>query len=204
MLPANEIRVLLFDLGGVLLRLNDPLETFGLDLTHAEFMEQWLMSPSVREFERGAIDSDTFAANIVAEASLAYDATEFLRRFDAWPDQLYPGTLELLKEIPRHYERAILSNTNAVHWNRVNHDGRLTGCFDRIFLSCETGLLKPDVQAFAHVAASYDCAARHILFFDDNPLNVNAALELGCSAELVNGVDELRRAFDKHAILTSR
>jgi putative hydrolase of the HAD superfamily len=201
-MPASDIKVLLFDLGGVLLRLNDPVATFGMQLTHAQFMERWLLSPSVREFERGAIDADTFAKNIVVEARLDYDPSEFLRRFDAWPDQLYPGTLELLEKIPRRYERAILSNTNAVHWQRVNHGDRLTPYFDKIFLSCETGLLKPDVQAFAHVAASSGCAAKNILFFDDNPLNVNAALDLGCAAELINGIDDLRRAFDQNGILS--
>jgi putative hydrolase of the HAD superfamily len=197
----TDIRVLLFDLGGVLCRLNDPIETFGLQQSHAEFMQRWLMSPSVREFERGAIDAPTFAKNIVMEAKLNYGPEEFLRRFDSWPDQLFPGTLELLRQTPQRYELAVLSNTNAVHWGRDEIGGRLTAHFGKIFLSYETGLLKPDVQAYAHVAASFGCAAREILFFDDNPLNVSAALEFGCRAELIEGNDDLRHAFAKYDIL---
>jgi putative hydrolase of the HAD superfamily len=198
----NDIKVLLFDLGGVLCRLHDPIETFGLQQGHAEFMERWLKSPAVREFERGAINAETFAQHIVTEAGLAYDADEFLRRFDAWPDRLFPGTLELLQMIPARYERALLSNTNANHWGRDDVGGRLRASFGRIFLSFETGLLKPDAQAFLHVVAEYGCTAQEILFFDDNPLNVRAAIESGCRAELIDGHQALRRALTEYGVLT--
>ena len=51
MTQNDPIKVILFDLGGVLLRLNDPIETFGLQMDQNEFKERWLRSPSVRTFE---------------------------------------------------------------------------------------------------------------------------------------------------------
>ena len=66
----DPFKVILFDLGGVLLRLNDPIETFGLQINQNEFKERWLRSPSVRTFESGGMNTEEFARNIVAEAEL--------------------------------------------------------------------------------------------------------------------------------------
>jgi HAD superfamily hydrolase (TIGR01509 family) len=200
-MSKNNTRVLLFDMGGVLCRLNDPIETFGLRSSHAEFMQTWLMSPAVRDFESGAIDVDEFAANIVREADLNYDADEFLRRFHAWPDGLYPGTQELLDSIPQRYELAVLSNTNALHWDRADIGGALKDFFGKIFLSFETGLLKPDLQAFEHVLTEFDCDPLQILFFDDNPLNVTAAQNAGLDAIVIHTINDLHRAVDEYGIL---
>ncbi len=98
----DPFKVILFDLGGVLLRLNDPIETFGLQIDQNEFKERWLRSPSVRTFESGGMSTEEFARNIVAEAELPYDWQEFLRRFDAWPDRLFDETIDVLNAIPKH------------------------------------------------------------------------------------------------------
>lgn len=169
-------------------------------MTHAEFMKRWLLSDAVRNFECGAIDSVEFSQKIVAETDLDYSADEFLQRFDRWPDDMYPQTVGILEDIPQHYELAILSNTNARHWEREDIADRLTGYFSKVFLSFETGLLKPDAQAFEHVASSCDCAASEILFFDDNPLNVAAAQSIGCNAVLVRSPDDISRGLGDFGI----
>jgi hypothetical protein len=69
----NDIKVLLFDLGGVLLRLNNQSETFGVPMEDDEFLTRWIHSAAVREFERGAIEAESFAKAIVIEADLPYD-----------------------------------------------------------------------------------------------------------------------------------
>jgi hypothetical protein len=55
------LKVLLFDLGGVLLRLNSPADIFGLQMSEEEFLQLWIHSPSVRQYECGSIDAETFA-----------------------------------------------------------------------------------------------------------------------------------------------
>ena len=187
-----DIKVLLFDLGGVLLRLNDPAETFGLQTGSDEFLEHWIHSPSVREFERGAIDAESFARSIVREAELPYSWQDFLKKFDDWPDELYVGITELLDSIPSQYRRVLLSNTNAIHWHRSGVADALAHRFENVFLSYLTGRLKPDQDAFRMVHVELDCEAGEIVFFDDNPANILAAKEYGLRSVLINGVDELR------------
>ena len=46
----DVISVLLFDLGGVLLHLEDAGAHFGLGANDTEFLETWVHADSVREF----------------------------------------------------------------------------------------------------------------------------------------------------------
>lgn len=181
---TNPVRAVVFDLGGVLLELRDPIANFGLEMAEAEFLQRWLLSPSVRQFECGAIGSEAFARSIVPELALSMAWEEFLRRFDAWPERLFPDTLPLLDAIPSGTWCGLLSNTNAIHWGRDDISGILAGRFDREFLSYRTGLLKPDPASFAQVSSGFGCAPGEVLYFDDNPLNVEAAAANGMQAHL--------------------
>ena len=198
----EQFKVILFDLGGVLLNLNDPIETFGLQISEVEFMERWLRSPAVREFERGAIDAESFARRIVTEAELPYGWQEFLQRFDSWPDRLFDETIGVLNAIPDTIKLALLSNINALHWGRDDIAGRIGDLFDQAFLSFETGLVKPDREAFAMVTDRYACRRDEILFFDDNPLNVSAAADYGMQAILAVGIAAVSQALRERGVLS--
>ena len=198
----GKIKVLLFDLGGVLLKLRDPIKTFGLPIDETEFMERWIRSPSVRNFESGGIDAEEFARNIVAESGMPFSWQEFLQRFDSWPERLYAETISVLDAIPAHYNRALLSNTNAVHWHRQDIGGQLNGFFNKTFLSYDTGLLKPDREAFELVAKAFDCRPDEVLFFDDNPVNVAAAADYGMQAVLAIGIGAVKKTLQERSVLT--
>jgi len=201
MASAGRVSVLLFDLGGVLLRLRDPIETFGLPLSPAEFRALWLASPSVRAYEAGRLDTERFARNVVAETGMPYDWREFLARFDAWPERLFDGTLDVLAAIPRGYRRALLSNINPQHWGRDTISRALDGCFERTFLSYETGLVKPDPACFAHVVDCLGCSPREVLFFDDSEDNVAAAAGCGMQAVQSMGIGAVRAELRRRGIL---
>jgi glucose-1-phosphatase len=192
---SGNIRVAVFDLGGVLLKLRDPVETFDLAISEAEFLERWLRSPSVREFERGATDAETFARGVIDELELVMPWQELLRRFDSWPERLFPETAALLDGIPAGIGRVLLSNTNPAHWGRADISAALAGKLDRLFLSFETGLLKPDREAFDQVIAAYGAPADTFLFFDDNPLNVSGAVDAGMRGVLCKGPGEALRVL---------
>lgn len=189
----KDVRLVAFDLGGVLLELRDPVSTFGLDISGEEFFQRWIACRAVREFERGGSDAATFAQAVVSELSFDLSASEFLRRFDAWPKRLYPGTLRMLDCVPPWIGRALLSNINAAHWARSDISGPLEGRFDQQFLSFRTGILKPDEEAFLHVADAFGLRPGEVLFFDDHPANVAAATATGMHARLAAGPEQAQR-----------
>jgi putative hydrolase of the HAD superfamily len=197
---SHDVTVVLFDLGGVLLHLRDTGPTFGVTGDERDFHRRWILSHAVREFERGAIDFDEFAGRVVAELKLPYDPGEFLQRFNSWPGDLYRGVPEILEKLALEYQVALLSNTNAVHWQRPNVAGVLEPLFDHAFLSYRTGLLKPDPDAFAQVLNHYSCVPKEILFLDDNPLNIDAANTIGIRACLTRGIDDVRQALTDNGV----
>ena len=192
--PTN-IKLLLFDLGGVLMELNDPIKTFGLDCDEQEFHRSWLLSPAVRAHECGSISAEQFAEDITREMQLSYDMDTFLAKFCQWPGPPFPNAVELIGRIEERYACAILSNTNALHWDNLDIENAFAHRFDRFFLSYETGLLKPDDRAFMHVADEYGYAPNQIVFFDDNPLNVAAASNLGMHTVLCRSGSDLTDAL---------
>jgi glucose-1-phosphatase len=199
-----DIRVLLFDVGGVLVQLTGTqviLEWLGNRMTHDEFWRRWLLSDSVRGFETGSISDWTFAQGVIAEFGLPVEPRYFLDSFIGWPTALYPGTLELLERIPQRYQRALLSNSNALHWPRVLDEMQLGSAFEHHFVSHLTGRIKPDARAFEHVLQTLDCRAEQVLFFDDIALNVEAARALGINAVQVRGLSETRQALVANGII---
>lgn len=197
----RHYKVILFDLGGVLLKLRDPISIFELQIDESEFLRTWIMSPSVRALESGQIGGDEFARRMVAEMELPMGWQELLLRFNNWPDGFFPEAVELVRRIPSRYVCAILSNTNAVHWQQVDVPGNFGGRFDRYFLSYESGLLKPDQESFLQVISSYACRPEEILFFDDNPVNVAAARNEGITAVRTQGPAELEAGLSAAAII---
>jgi HAD superfamily hydrolase (TIGR01509 family) len=201
---ANDIRVLLFDVGGVLVQLSGVevmLEWLGHKISTDELWRRWLHSEPVRRFETGRIDANDFAIQVIAEFGLPVEPPQFLETFTLWPTGLYPGALEMLARIPRSYQRAVLSNSNALHWPRVETEMKLGAAFDSHFVSHLTGRIKPDAAAFEHVVESLGCSPAAVLFFDDNLLNVDAAKRLGMQAVRVQGVDETKRVLVELKIL---
>jgi len=199
--PGGNVRVILFDVGGVLVELSGVatiLEWTQGALTAEDVWRIWLSSPTVRAFETGRSEADAFAADVVRELGLNVTPQQFLAAFARWPTGLYPGAMQLLARIPRRYRRALLSNSNVIHWPRVTGEMGLTGAVDHCFVSHLTGKIKPDADAFDHALHSLACAPEHVLFLDDNLLNVEAAQRLGLRAAVVRGPaeaeQELRRA----------
>lgn len=203
-IPIAEVRILLFDVGGVLVELGGVEAMLGwLDnrLTPEQLWRRWLESDTVRQFESGRIDAPRFADGMIAEFRLPVGPQEFLESFTGWPTGLFPGTLELLARIPRRYRRALLSNSNPLHWPRVLGEMNLGGSFEHHFVSHLIGRIKPDAEIFQHVLESLDCQAGEVLFFDDNSLNIDAARALGIHAIRVQGLEETRQALTALAIL---
>ncbi len=202
-ISPDHPRLLLLDLGGVLLHLNDPVETFGIGSSRSDFFKVWIMSPAVQAFESGAIGPGEFARRIVDDLDLPYTTEEFLQRFEAWPDRIPADTGTLLQTVPSHIDCAILSNTNALHWHKLDIERDLHGRVSRCFLSFETGLIKPDARAFRQVLEETGYTSSQVLFIDDNPINTAAAAQLGMRTRLCASVDALGRLLTAEGILAA-
>ncbi len=182
-------RVVLFDLGGVLADLGEPAKTIGLDLTEEEFWEIWLNSANVHAFEMGKLAASEFFPSIAAEFGQS-DGAAFEDRLRTWHLRLFPGAEEMIRSVPNDCHVALLSNTNAMHWEQLVSATDVFSIFDHLFLSYETGFYKPAPESYEQVIERFDCDPGDVLFLDDSPRNVAAANRLGIEACLTRGIDE--------------
>ena len=186
--------LLLFDLGGVLVRLtgvSTMLEWTPGNLTEPELWERWLHSESIRAFESGEIEADQFAEDVVAEFDLSIPKSVFLEAFVTWADGLFEHVETLLTSLRPRFRLAPMSNTNSIHWPRLKNEMGIGKLIDTHFPSHLTGLLKPDRAAFENVAQQLEVEANRILFFDDNQINVDGAREAGLQAEIAKGPTQI-------------
>ena len=197
----HAYRVILFDLGGVLVDVESVTalqRLLGKALPEEEVGQLWLTASSwVSLFESGRCTPEVFAAGIVDEWRLAVTADAFLDDFQRWPKCLWPGVPELLTALAPRFTLACLSNTNAVHWPYVRDVLGLSGLMHRYYLSHEIGHLKPSRAVFEHVLADLGCSPQQVLFLDDNQLNVDAAQAVGLQAHRAVGIEEV------HTVLRS-
>lgn len=196
-------RVVLFDLGGVVVELGGVGELGALvgETREEEIWRRWLSCPWVRRFERGQCSTDDFARGMVEAWSLPIDAATFLDAFQRWPRGLLPGAEALLSELAVRVRRACFSNTNAFHIDHQLDAFRIRELFDEHFFSNRIGLVKPDREAYEHVVEVLGCAPGEILFLDDNRINVDGALAVGLDAHQVRGVEPARRLLEARGIL---
>ncbi len=201
-MTGTAIRCTLFDLGGVLVEFRGVqrvAELLGEGAATEAHWRRWLGSGVVREFELGRLAPEEFAERFLGEFEVDVGPRELLAELADWISDPLPGALELLDELRPSFTVACLSNTNPLHVPRMQ---RAFGTrFDHLFASCETGLLKPDREAFEHVRDELGLEPGAILFFDDALLNVEAARELGFAAARVHGPADCRAELARRGLL---
>jgi len=188
-------RVILFDLGGVLIENTGEQALRALlpyELGRQELWDRWLTSNVVKQFERGRIPAEVFAAQFVEEWRLELAPAAFIEAFATWPKGLFDGAETLLRDLRVRHHVACLSNNNPVHWARFPG---LPELFDSSFASHMTGFVKPDPEAFEHVLRELGVKAEAIWFLDDLAQNVDAARAAGIHAIHVKAFAEIEPAL---------
>lgn len=200
----QEIRAILFDLGGVLIRLRGHrvlLHYLPEDMTEEELLQRWLHSATVRAFESGRMDLSTFCHDILMDLGLHMDEAAFLHVFQTFLEGPFPEVAEKLTQLSARHVTGILSNTSAPHWQAALDMLPVLETLPHQFLSYRMGMLKPDREIFEEVLRRLDLPAESVLYFDDHPLNVKTARMLGIQAVQAVGFEEALEALTALGLL---
>lgn len=184
--------VLLFDLGGVLMDFAGfeelgPLIPGAPDRT--EIRDRWILSEAVQRFERGEITPDRFAGGVIEEFEIDLSPRDFLTKFVEWAREPSPAAIALLESLKHSFRIAALSNANELH--TPLHRQRFGRVIDNFYFSDEIGQVKPERAIFEHVIEDLGVPPERIAFFDDTPVNIEAAREIGIAAFEVDGFTSL-------------
>jgi FMN phosphatase YigB (HAD superfamily) len=211
---TRNIRMVCFDLGGVLIRHHrtwaDGCRAVGLPVLPV--LDDPASSTARKELSAlhttGRIDGAEFCRRIAETMQGAYSPADVASVHHAWLIGEYPGAravVERLADEPR-IETGILSNTNAQHWARFCAEGERRPEFPTILrvrhrhASHLLGLAKPDPRIYDEYARRTgmgECPGA-ILFFDDLPENVEVARARGWTAELIDHTRDTASQLVEH------
>lgn len=198
-----EIKVVLFDLGGVLVELGGihHWKMLVRETDEREIWRQWLSCPVVRAYETGQCSTEEFADGMVERHELELSPEEFINTFAAWPRGLFPGARDVVLGVVDHVQVGCFSNTNELHWKGQHEWNHIQNLFDLHFLSYLMGHAKPDRAAFVHVAGKLGCQTGEIFFLDDNKINVDGARACGINAHVTKGPENARQVLAEHGLM---
>ena len=200
MIITDNIQNIIFDMGGVLVGLDatrciNAMHTAGCGVL-ANYVEEHRTEDLFLDTELGRIDAEGFCDEVrrlCCEGATDNNNNATIptneRIIWAW-NELLTGIplrkLHALAELKRRGKRLfLLSNTNIMHWERCRDEfftadnRQATDYFDKIFLSYEMHLAKPDAEIFRQAVAQAGINAADTLFIDDNLDNCRSAESIG-------------------------
>jgi putative hydrolase of the HAD superfamily len=196
-MPDSTVRLVVFDAGGVIVRVTGPWAVAqaraGIAPTELQAAPEFeaAIADLAGRHQRGELETALYF-DLVARAS-GLEAGQVESILDNWIADEYPGWDRVVERLAQSgVESALLSNTNAYHWQYLVPDGAKAGRYPAIahlgrhFASHELGAEKPDPGIYQSVEDATGRAPAEILFFDDLPENVAAARARGWQAVLID------------------
>lgn len=99
--------------------------------------------------------------------------------------------LEYIASLKPRYKIGFISNASQ-SWMKDFFTPDQIALFDAVDISSETGLLKPDPQAFEHIAAGLDLSVDECVLIDDQPAYCDSARSIGMQAITYKGFTSMR------------
>lgn len=175
----TDIKVLLFDVGGVLLTngwdrqsRTTACDHFGLDWE--EFRDRHDLVAS--DFETGRLTIDQYLQRTVFYRERPYRPEEFIAFMQSM-SQALPGSLELLAALAAtgRYLMATLNNeSRELNEYRIETFG-LRDRFSLFLSSCYLGVSKPEKEIYKMAIDLTQHRPEHCVFIDDRQLNLECA-----------------------------
>ncbi|MBT3187470.1 MAG: HAD family phosphatase [Anaerolineae bacterium] len=180
-----SIKVVIFDMGGVLVRTEDtaPRAALGLRFgkTYTELDQIFFGNKSSLRASRGEISARDHMQHVMR----TLDLPETDESIDAFVDEFFIGDevdreiIDYIESLCPRYKTVMLSNA----WDNLRkiliNKWKIADAFDEIFISAEMGFAKPDPKIYEMVLDKLDVAPEETVFIDDFIENIEAACKLG-------------------------
>lgn len=181
----NGIKVILFDLGRVLVdfdhqRAAERISAF-CSKTPRQIYNLFFESPATVAFEAGKISPEDFYLEVKNMLDLQLSFNSFA---PIWNDIFFlspknRSVYRLVNDLRPCYKTALLSNINALHYEYLKKSFPVFGVFDKIFLSFELGMIKPDIEIYKKVIQELKVSPKEVFYTDDRKELVESAGSLG-------------------------
>jgi putative hydrolase of the HAD superfamily len=194
------IEALLFDLGNVLLNINfnRAFEVWGAHagVPPAALAQRFRQTEAYERHERGEIDAAEYFESLRGDLQVSLNDRQFTEGWNAILLDEKRAITRLVASLPAGMPRYVFSNSNETHKQHwLAYHGHMPELFDRVFISSDIGLRKPEAAAFDFISTSIEVDPPDILFFDDLLSNVEGARRAGLQALQVTSEDVVINAL---------
>ena len=201
----TKINNILFDLGGVLYHIDycatiKAFEKLGIKNFHEHFSQQQ-QNNLFDHLETGKIGEEEF----IKEMKVLLPNCTKEKIIDAWNALLIgipQENIQLLKELSKRFRLFLLSNTNSIHINQINkllyknyNLKSLDPLFDKVYLSHQIGMRKPNKETFEWVLEDAGILAQETLFIEDSIQHIESAYKLGFQTQLWGSNEPIKSFF---------
>jgi FMN phosphatase YigB (HAD superfamily) len=182
------IRNIVFDVGGVLVRLHyQPFIRYlgeaGIDMSN---LPAWLSTVDLEGHERGEISGQELLSRIAAMAARPLDPADltarWLQMFERW-DEMFTLATGLMYE----YRVYLLSNVGDLHWAHLDERYGIDSLVHGAVASFRVGAIKPSPEIYRRTEATFGLEPAATVFIDDLPQNVAGAR--GCGWQAIHHSD---------------
>ena len=184
----KKCKAIIFDLGAVILNINyqntiDEFTKLGVKKA-ATLYSKKLQTDLFNQIETGKISSQQFLNELQKETKNA-NINQIEQAWNSMLLDLPEKRLQLIKKLKSKHTIYLLSNTNAIHIDafkkQLGNTKWLEFCklFNKMYLSHELGLRKPDVKIFEHILREQKLKSEEVFFIDDSPQHIASAKKIG-------------------------
>ena len=185
---------IIFDLAGVVINLNIERDTEALKSVGFPDFAGCIANDAIRvpmmSYLNGLCSKAEFCR--IIRPFCRPDATdeEILWSMDAVLDDIPLSRLQTIAELKKTHNVYLLSNIYDTAWQLAvdemqRHGYRPEDCFDKVFLSYEMQMAKPDERIFAALLEETGANPADTIYFDDTAENIEAGKRLGLTSVLV-------------------
>ena len=204
-ITMNLPEFIYFDLGNVLLYFSRERQfcqmADALGISAAEVDQIVAKNDLMHRCETGQLSPEQ-AHTILCDT--AESNCDFLSLFRAGSNifELNLSMLPLITQLVRNgYRLGILSNTSANHWEYcLDHFSILRDCFEKIVLSYEVGVMKPQEEIYEAAIQAAGVSAGNIFYADDLHPNIEGANRCGMDAVLYTDTPSLVESMRQRGI----
>lgn len=188
------IRNVVFDIGGVLLRLRyqtfiEYLAGAGIDMSN---LPRWLEQVDLAAHERGEIGGEELLGRIAAMARRPLDPAELRSHWLDMFDRAHE-MFDLAGGLMEQYRVFLLSNIGDLHWAHLNARYGFEGLTHGVVASFRVGAIKPSAAIYRETERMFGLEPAATVFIDDLPPNVAGAQACGWQAIHHRDAAETRR-----------
>lgn len=112
--------------------------------------------------------------------------------------QIDAGVVSLIGDLAHRFRIALLTNSPSPFVRGIIRSHGLESPFERILVSAEEGMAKPDPRVFQRMLAWLGVQPQQAVMIDDNPANIAGAAMTGMKGILFRSASELRQTLAQH------